>query len=230
LPKAAPPAPAPPPLAPPPVAPAPAPRPIDPPLHLAPPPRPAPPPAAAPAPRPPAAAAPAAAPAAPPKRDALGSVTVIDRMPIPEPPPAVVAAARIERGRPAGFWIRVAAVLVDAIPNFVLIVIGTVLGFVVHPMLTFLVYPLIFGWAFYVGLYLPATRATTIGKKMLGLLIVHPNVKPGQGLGWGIAILRALGQLASSIPFGVGYLMVAFTSQKQGLHDLIAGTRVVRVR
>jgi len=28
--------------------------------------------------------------------------------------------------------------------------------------------------------------------------------------------------------FNIGYLMVAFTARKQGLHDIIAGTQVVR--
>ena len=51
---------------------------------------------------------------------------------------------------------------------------------------------------------------------------------PGPGLGWGPALLRLVGHLVCSLTFGLGYLLVAFTAQKQGLHDLIAKTRVVR--
>ena len=34
----------------------------------------------------------------------------------------------------------------------------------------------------------------------------------------------------SAIIFGIGFLMVAFTERKRGLHDMIAGTLVVKVR
>jgi uncharacterized RDD family membrane protein YckC len=51
-----------------------------------------------------------------------------------------------------------------------------------------------------------------------------------EGLGWGTAIVRALGYMVSGALLGIGFLLVLFTSQKQGLHDLIAGTRVVRMR
>lgn len=157
-------------------------------------------------------------------------MTVIDRIPIPEPPPAVLAAAKMERAKPAGFWIRVAAALIDSVPSFLVMAIGTVLGFFVHPMLPVLTNLIVLPYAFYVGLYMPAMQGTSIGKKMLGLRIVHPSVKPGEGLGWGIALLRVVGHMVCGFTLGFGYLLVAFTSQKQGLHDLIASTRVVRVR
>jgi uncharacterized RDD family membrane protein YckC len=65
---------------------------------------------------------------------------------------------------------------------------------------------------------------------MLGLAIVTDSTRPGQGLGWGKAVIRLIGHMASSAVFSIGYLLVAFTSKKQGLHDLIAGTYVVRTR
>jgi uncharacterized RDD family membrane protein YckC len=77
---------------------------------------------------------------------------------------------------------------------------------------------------------MPATRGDTIGKKMLGLAIVTDQTRPGQGLGWGKAFLRLLGHFVSGLVFSIGYLLVAFTSRKQGLHDMIAGTYVVRTR
>ena len=157
-------------------------------------------------------------------------MTAIDRIPIPEPPPAVVAAAKMERARPAGFWIRVLAALIDAVPAMIISVIGVVLGFVVHPLLPLMTNLLILPYSFYVGLYMPATQGTTIGKKMLGLRIVHPSVKAGEGLGWPVTLMRFLGHIACQFTLGIGYLLAAFTSQKQGLHDMIAGTRVVRVR
>ena len=50
----------------------------------------------------------------------------------------------------------------------------------------------------------------------------------GGPLGPGRAALRFLGYLLSAASLGVGFLMIAFTGS--GLHDRIAGTRVVRGR
>jgi uncharacterized RDD family membrane protein YckC len=46
-----------------------------------------------------------------------------------------------------------------------------------------------------------------------------------------ISFARALGRLGarvivSALTFGIGYLMVAFTDRKRGLHDMLAGTLV----
>lgn len=255
---------APPPIAPPPIAPsAPVPRvtmPIPSPspfatppvplemAEIAPPPipRPAPPPFAAPPvapaparPAPPPLAPPPAAPAISPRTGAargaeLPSVTMIDRIPIPQVTPEVIRAAKLARATPAGFWIRVVAALVDgALVGIVSAAVGAMIYFLPLPqmfrlMMVYtisgalgLAYPLVF-WA---------TQGATPGKKMLGLVIVTAATKStGGGIGWGTAILRALGYFLSSALLGLGYLLVAFTSQKQGLHDLIASTRVVRIR
>jgi uncharacterized RDD family membrane protein YckC len=212
---------APPPMAPPTMAPPPAPpRPIDPPLQMELPPR-----SAA------AVASPPPAPPAPPARkEALGSVTAIDRIPIPVPAPAVVQASKLERAQPAGFWIRVAAMVVDCIPAWILAGISIGLTFFVSGALGSLVNVLSFAYGIYVFLVLPALKAQTIGMKLLGLRIVHASVPAGQGLGWNVAVVRFVGHIVCGFTLGVGYLLVAFTSQKQGLHDLIASTRVVRVR
>ena len=42
--------------------------------------------------------------------------------------------------------------------------------------------------------------------------------------------VRLIGYVASAMTLYVGFLMVAFTDRKRGLHDMIAGTVVVRVR
>ena len=34
--------------------------------------------------------------------------------------------------------------------------------------------------------------------------------------------------ILSALIFGIGYLMIAFTERKRGLHDIIAGTCVVK--
>ena len=224
---------APPPVAPPPasyatVAATPA-RPFDPPLRPEPPRAPAP---------PPPAAAPPPAPAptwqAPRRGPELPSVTGIDRLPIPEPSPEVIRASKLARAMPAGFGVRFAAALIDAaLITFLAIPLWIVASFAVrqNPLVATFAVPAIFGL---LSLVYPivfwATRGATPGKLFLRLRIIGPRPGPEDGLGWSTAIVRFLGYVVSTALLGVGFLLVLFTSQKQGLHDLIAGTRVVRLR
>jgi uncharacterized RDD family membrane protein YckC len=50
----------------------------------------------------------------------------------------------------------------------------------------------------------------------------------GNPLTTGQAIGRYFGYFVSAIPFGLGLIWVAFDSKKQGWHDKMAGTVVVR--
>ncbi|MDF3047663.1 MAG: putative rane protein [Candidatus Midichloriaceae bacterium] len=43
-------------------------------------------------------------------------------------------------------------------------------------------------------------------------------------------IVRFLGYVISAVPFGFGFIMVAFSANKQGLHDKIAGTAVINFK
>jgi pSer/pThr/pTyr-binding forkhead associated (FHA) protein/uncharacterized RDD family membrane protein YckC len=206
-----------------------------PPRPPAPPPLPPPPvPAARPAtvaPPPPTAPPPKTAPAKP--AEVLSSIGDLDAMPLPpasQRPTQVAARPAASPGTwaPAGFWIRVAASLLDAIPVLLLAAVGFALAFYVMPELglLFSLVQLAYGLALVV--VFPALKGTTPGKKLLKLAIVSETTTPGQGLGWGTALLRFVGHMVCSLTFSLGYLLVAFTAQKQGLHDLIAKTHVVR--
>ncbi len=207
---------------------------------------------AAPPPAPPAPAAPPR-PAAPPKPAApaavggevLSSLGDLEKMPLPPPAPAAAPARDTAPGRPAvaavpgaprygGFWIRVLAYVLDVVPPMLLMLVGVAATFFVSRrlggVLNMVIYLLMVPYAFYDVWMLPATQGTTIGKRLLGLAIVTDQTRPGQGLGWGKAFVRLIGLWLSGAVLGVGFLMVAFTSKKQGLHDLIAGTYVVRTR
>jgi len=73
-------------------------------------------------------------------------------------------------------------------------------------------------------LYFWTVRGATPGKELLDLRVeTEDGVSP---IGVGRAALRVLGYGLSAASLGVGFLMVAFGG---GLHDRIAGTRVVRV-
>jgi uncharacterized RDD family membrane protein YckC len=66
----------------------------------------------------------------------------------------------------------------------------------------------------------------TPGKRLLRLKIIRVN---GEAVGFGLAFVRWLAQGINFLLLGVGFLMIAFTRNKQGLHDKIAGTFVVRL-
>jgi len=66
---------------------------------------------------------------------------------------------------------------------------------------------------------------TTPGKRMVGIKIV--DAKTFEDITNKQAITRSLGYIISLIPFGLGFLMVAFRKDKRALHDLLANTAVI---
>lgn len=71
----------------------------------------------------------------------------------------------------------------------------------------------------------PAIFGCTPGKFIARLVIVPVD---GGRLGWGRATVRWMGSIACAFTFGFGFLPIFFTPRRQGLHDLIAGTCVIR--
>jgi uncharacterized RDD family membrane protein YckC len=69
-------------------------------------------------------------------------------------------------------------------------------------------------------------RSATPGKMMLSLRIVDAG--SGESPGFGQSIGRYFGYFVSTIPFCLGLIWVAFDPRKQGWHDKLAGTVVVR--
>jgi uncharacterized RDD family membrane protein YckC len=67
----------------------------------------------------------------------------------------------------------------------------------------------------------------TIMNKALGIKVVKTDGSP---ITTGTAIIRYIGYIINSIIFGlpIGFIWAAFDSQKQGWHDKIAGTYVVK--
>jgi uncharacterized RDD family membrane protein YckC len=75
---------------------------------------------------------------------------------------------------------------------------------------------------------LPGLTGLTAGKWAAGLRILRDD---GTEIGIGRALLRHfVGYPLSFITLGLGFLAAAFTTRGRGLHDLIAGTIVVRER
>jgi uncharacterized RDD family membrane protein YckC len=145
--------------------------------------------------------------------------------PVPEPPRHPTrTGARPEFPPPAGFWVRLAATLVDAlvigVTSFLLalpfggsaeIVVFTLLSWVLSVAVP------VVGWARW---------GTTPGKRLFGLVLCTTD--GDVGLAWGQAAIRWVGYLLSGLLLGAGFLMVAFSASKRGLHDHLAGTYVGR--
>ena len=133
----------------------------------------------------------------------------------------------------AGFWLRVAACLIDAVVLFVPqevidIMIGGG-GWTTRnddpARLSVAMGANLFVWWLYTAVLTSSSWEGTLGKKALGLRVVDIN---GNRITFLHATGRYLAEFLSSCTLGIGLLMVAFTEKKQALHDMLASTYVVR--
>lgn len=134
----------------------------------------------------------------------------------------------------AGFWIRVGAYLIDyvilTIAGFIAIfVLGIALGIfagppAVGPGLTIVVIWLLGPWL-YAALFESGSRQATLGKQAVNLKVTD---LAGNRISFGRATGRYFAEWLNGLTLGIGYVMTAFTAKRQSLHDMIAGTLVVR--
>lgn len=115
----------------------------------------------------------------------------------------------------AGFWLRTGAFLLDA--------------FIMLPVGWFLVAELPAGnlvmlWLYFAFLESSAWQGS-IGKRVLRLRVTDVN---GERLSFKHASGRFFSKFLSSATAGLGFLLVAWTRHKQGLHDLVSSTLVLR--
>jgi uncharacterized RDD family membrane protein YckC len=134
----------------------------------------------------------------------------------------------------AGFWIRVGASIIDSLLIMVI---------------TFPLLISIYGWDYFgsekmiagpadflISWILPFVavvwfwmqRQATPGKAALSLRVVDAD--SGNNLSIGQSIGRYLGYFVSTIPLGLGLVWVGFDRKKQGWHDRLANTVVVRAK
>ena len=134
----------------------------------------------------------------------------------------------------AGFWIRVWAALIDTF--LVLLITTPVLG-------------ALYGWdysyqtngsapfrptEFLISWVLPAVavilfwrfRSATPGKMVIGAKIV--DAKSGEAPSTAQLVGRYLAYFVSTVPFCLGLIWVGFDRRKQGWHDKLARTVVIR--
>lgn len=139
-----------------------------------------------------------------------------------------------------GFGRRFLAYLIDAIllsivNNVVGLIVGLVVGLggvalgsdsdnvSVAAQLFAACLGLLINVAYFAGFW--ATTGQTLGKMALGIKVISVDGSP---VSWGKALLRYLGYIVSSLVVFLGFIWVAFDPQRQGWHDKIAGTYVVR--
>lgn len=134
----------------------------------------------------------------------------------------------------AGFWVRTGATIIDS----VLVII-----------ITFPILVSIYGWKYFestiliagpadflISWVLPAfavvwfwrNKQATPGKMALSMRVVDAH--SGKNLTVGQSIGRYLAYFISIIPFGLGLAWVGFDIRKQGWHDKLANTVVVRTK
>jgi len=146
----------------------------------------------------------------------------------------------------AGFWLRFVAFIIDSI---VLYFVGTIitLPFIASmglrgimrghmPMSPEELMPLmgalirlvlirtVLNWLYYALLESSSWQAT-LGKKALGLEVTDME---GRRISFGRATGRFFAKIISALILWIGFIMAGFTEKKQALHDMIAGTLVIR--
>ncbi|HWD19464.1 MAG TPA: RDD family protein, partial [Verrucomicrobiae bacterium] len=123
----------------------------------------------------------------------------------PVPPPALALPR-------AGFWMRMGAGFLDWVLIMVLSAIGGL------PLV------LLVGLAYFAGMW--AWKGTTVGGIILRLQVTRTDGLP---VGFLVAFVRALAAAFSAMVLFVGFFWIGWDREKQGWHDKLAGTVVVRL-
>jgi uncharacterized RDD family membrane protein YckC len=138
----------------------------------------------------------------------------------------------VENQEYAGFWIRVAAALIDTIVFVIVFAIPLTLIYgsgywtsqepasgVLDIVIRYIapIFITVWFWTKYLG---------TPGKMALRLRVV--DARTGQAISTPQAIGRYFGYYVSILPLLLGFIWVGIDKKKQGFHDKLAGTVVIR--
>jgi len=142
----------------------------------------------------------------------------------------------------AGFWRRVIAYFIDAIVlSIVLGIVFGILGAIAGAALSggnsdnaggaiaglgaVLYILLIVAVWLYFALMESGSKQATLGKMALSIKVTDLD---GRRISFGRATGRFFGKIISGMILYIGYMMAGWTAKKQALHDMMAGTLVVR--
>ncbi|TAL00496.1 MAG: RDD family protein, partial [Verrucomicrobia bacterium] len=124
------------------------------------------------------------------------------------PHPAIAEALAYPR---AGFWERMGAGFLD-------LILAGILCHLAGP------FCLLAALAYFAGMW--AWKGTTIGGIVLNLKVVRTDGKP---ISFVVALVRGLAAAFSMMVLFLGFFWIAWDKERQGWHDKIAGTVVIRV-
>ncbi len=145
----------------------------------------------------------------------------------------------------AGFWLRVAAYIIDyfvlgSVIAALMVFIGLAMGLsttifydmedqanqvVIFTLSVILgIMSLTASWLYYAVLESGSYQGT-LGKMLLNLKVTD---LVGERISFTRATGRFFGKFLSSFIIYIGYIMIGLTEKKQGLHDILAGCLVVR--
>lgn len=159
----------------------------------------------------------------------------------PPPSPVQYMAAVQPYG---GFWIRLLAYLIDRFivgaafsPIAIFFALRMIaelnryrydhdaqLGHIFHFVGIIVPLALIVQWL-YEALLTSSSWQATVGKRVLNLKVTD---EAGNRISFERATGRFFAKILSGLILEIGFIMVAFTPRKQGLHDMIAGTLVMK--
>ena len=160
------------------------------------------------------------------------------------PAPGADAAGKRRRAAAfyAGFWLRFVAFLIDEILVSIVVVgadavVGYILGINLglragmsrralfgHAFALKLPITALTHWLYWAGLESSVYQAT-LGKMALGLKVTDLNGAP---ISFARATGRYFAKFISAIILWIGFMMAGWTARKQALHDIMAGTLVVK--
>jgi uncharacterized RDD family membrane protein YckC len=139
----------------------------------------------------------------------------------------------IGRSKYGGFWIRVGAYCVDCVVMLIpTLLVSFLLRATSRPEergaigVIDWVAQLMISWI-YNAVLLSSPWQATIGKRVCGLRVVDLDSAP---ISFGRASGRYFASIVSTLLLGLGFLAIVWTKKRQGLHDLLAETVVVRTK
>ncbi len=134
----------------------------------------------------------------------------------------------------AGFWKRLVAIIIDTLALTLFgILFALFLAFCAHFLgiafeskgveLMLEIFGALLGPLYFILMEASSTQST-LGKLAMGIFVGDAN---GNRLTIGRAALRYFGKILSALILGIGFLMAAFTENKQALHDKLANCYVM---
>ncbi len=131
--------------------------------------------------------------------------------------------SRKENFRYATFWIRFAAIFIDALMLSVAESLASYIFFDSYASNDFNIFSMVLGWLYFAGME-SSSNMGTIGKIIMGIKVVDEQ---GEKISFLNATGRYLAKIISAAILFIGFIMAAYDVNRQALHDKLAKTFVI---